>query len=94
MGIEWYFEDFCEIHESTGDERILDKCEKLSIRVCLRQRAAKRWAQRILELSKKFLGYQVITGETRNKGKNDKCRQLSIRIYRWSGIAKVVGTRS
>ena len=29
--IEWHFEDFCEIHESTGDERILDKCEKLSV---------------------------------------------------------------
>ena len=27
--IEWYFEDICEIHESTGDERILDKCEYL-----------------------------------------------------------------
>ena len=25
--IEWYFEHFCEILESTGDERILDKCE-------------------------------------------------------------------
>ena len=25
---------------------------------------------------------------------NDKCRQLSIRIYRWSGIAKVAGTKS
>ena len=28
--IEWYFKDFCEIHESIGDERILDKCEDLS----------------------------------------------------------------
>ena len=25
--IEWYFEHFCEILESTGDERILGKCE-------------------------------------------------------------------
>ena len=23
----WYFEHFCEILESTGDERILGKCE-------------------------------------------------------------------
>ena len=67
---------------------------ELSIGVFLRQRDAKRWAQRILELSKKFSGYQVITGATRNKGMNDKCKQLSIRIYRWSGITKVMGTRS
>ena len=25
--IEWYFEHFCEILESTGSERILGKCE-------------------------------------------------------------------
>ena len=25
--IEWYFEHFCEILESTWDERILGKCE-------------------------------------------------------------------
>ena len=25
--IKWYFEHFCEILESTGDERILGKCE-------------------------------------------------------------------
>ena len=25
--IEWYFEHFCEILESTVDERILGKCE-------------------------------------------------------------------
>ena len=25
--IEWYFEHFCEILESTRDERILGKCE-------------------------------------------------------------------
>ena len=25
--IEWYFEHFCEILESTGGERILGKCE-------------------------------------------------------------------
>ena len=31
--IKWYLEDFCEIHESTRDERILDKCEKLSVGV-------------------------------------------------------------
>ena len=31
--IEWYFEHFFEILESTGDERILDKGEKLSVGV-------------------------------------------------------------
>ena len=25
--IEWYFEHFCEILESIGDEQILSKCE-------------------------------------------------------------------
>ena len=25
---------------------------------------------------------------------NGKCKKLSIRIYRWSGIAKVMGTKS
>ena len=57
-------------------------------------KSCKAVGTRILELSKKFLGYQVITGATRNKGKNNKLNQLSIRIYQWSGIAKVVGTRS
>ena len=33
--IEWYFEHFCEILESTGDERILDKCEELSLEVSI-----------------------------------------------------------
>ena len=28
--IEWYFEHFCEILESTGDEQILGKCENYS----------------------------------------------------------------
>ena len=31
--IEWYYEDFCEVHESTEDERILDRCTKLSVGV-------------------------------------------------------------
>ena len=38
--IEWYFEHFCEILESTGDERILDKGEKLSVGVFRWQRTA------------------------------------------------------
>ena len=29
--IKQYFEDFCELLDSTGDERILSKCEKLSV---------------------------------------------------------------
>ena len=79
---------------SSGDERILDKRQELSVGVFLRQGAAMRWAQRILELSKNFLGYQVIIGANGNKGMNDKCKQLPIRIYRWSGISKVVVTKS
>ena len=35
--IEYYFEDFCELLESTGDEQILGKCEELSIGVLMRQ---------------------------------------------------------
>ena len=31
--IEWYFKSFCEIPESTRDERILDGCERLSVGV-------------------------------------------------------------
>jgi hypothetical protein len=69
-------------------------CEELSVGVLMRKRAAKRWAQRILGISENFLGYQVITGPTRNECMNDKCKQLSIRMYRWSGIAKAVGTKS
>ena len=34
---EWYYEDFCEVQESTEDERILDRCTKLSIGVFRRQ---------------------------------------------------------
>ena len=30
---EWYYEDFCEVHESTKDERILDRCTRLSVGV-------------------------------------------------------------
>ena len=30
---EWYYEDFCEVHESTEDERILDRCTRLSVGV-------------------------------------------------------------
>ena len=30
---EWCYEDFCEVHESTEDERILDRCTKLSVGV-------------------------------------------------------------
>ena len=60
----------------------------------MRKRAAKQQAQTILGISENFSGYQVITGATGNEGVNDKCMQLSIRIYRWSGIAKVVGTKS
>ena len=31
--IEWYFENICEIQEPTVDERILNKCEELSVGV-------------------------------------------------------------
>ena len=40
--IEWYFEDFCEIHASTRDERILDKYEKLFVGVFRWQRTARQ----------------------------------------------------
>ena len=39
---EWYFKEICEIHESSGDERILDKCEKLSVGVFRWQRTARQ----------------------------------------------------
>ena len=40
--IEWYFEDFCEVHESTRDERILGECEELSIGAFRWQRTARQ----------------------------------------------------
>ena len=46
--IEWYFEHFCEILESTVDERILGKCENLFVGVFSWQRTARQWAQSIL----------------------------------------------
>ena len=69
-------------------------CEELFIEVLMRKRAAEQWAQRILRISENFSGYQVITGATGNEGTNDKRKQLSIRIYWWSVIEKVVGTGS
>ena len=39
-------------------------------------------------------GYLVITRPTGNKSKNDRCKYLSIGIFRWQGIAKATGTRS
>ena len=35
-------------------------------------------------------GYLVITRSTGNDCKNGKCTWLSIRVYRWNGIAKAM----
>ena len=43
---------------------------------------------------KVFPGYLAITRLTGNKSKNDRCKYLSIGMFRWQGIAKVTGTRS
>ena len=58
------------------------------------QRTARQQAQSILGTIEKTSGYLVITRSMGDDRMNGKCKQLSIRIYRWSGIAKVMGTKS
>ena len=63
------------------DERILGKCEELSVGVF-------RWQELQGSRHKVFSGYLVITRSTGNKSKHDRCKYLSIGIFRGKGIAK------
>ena len=58
------------------------------------QRTARQQAQSIFGTIEKTSGYLVITRSMGDDRMNGKCKQFSIRIYRWSGIAKVMGTKS
>ena len=50
-------------------------------------------AERVLGTTESISGNLLETRATRDKGMNVNCMYLSIRIYRWQGIAKAVGTR-
>ena len=50
-------------------------------------------AEGVLGTTESISGHLLETRATRDKGMNDNCMYLSIRIYRWQGIAKAVGTR-
>ena len=75
------------------DERILNKCEDLTIRVFMRKRTTRQQAQMILRTTESILEHLVITRATENDCKNDKCMQLSIGIYWWKGIARAMSTK-
>ena len=50
-------------------------------------------AEGVLGTMDSILGHLLETRATRDKGRNGNSMYLSIRIYRWQGIAKAVGTR-
>ena len=50
-------------------------------------------AEGVLRTTQSISGHLLETRATRDKGMNGNGMYISIRIYRWQGIAKAVGTR-
>ena len=72
-----------DIHESTEEEWILGKGEKLSVGIFMWQEQQGSRHKRILGTLERISGYLVITRSTGNKSKNDRCKYLSIGVFRW-----------
>ena len=72
-----------DIHESTGEEWILGKGEKLFVGIFMCQELQGSKLKGLSKQRRVFSGYLVITRSTGNKSKNVKCMYLPIGIFRW-----------